>query len=161
MGVDGSPMEYSWKWNTRPEGQPEIRYTMETIGEKAGTTSDPLNQQPGLEFMHQIPKIVPSADFTWCHHFLAHLFDHDISKYNKETEEGVQPIGTLGHGVEYGPKGLAIKSYVSSRRLGCRGHATLEQWNEAIKLLNPDNKNLDALARFIDTSPRGKQLTPL
>lgn len=35
---DGSPMEYSWKWNT-PTGEPEVRYTFEGIDSGSGSAA--------------------------------------------------------------------------------------------------------------------------
>ncbi|CAH0054696.1 unnamed protein product [Clonostachys solani] len=161
MGIDGSSMEYSWKWNTSPEDKPEIRYVVETINERSGTATDPLNQQPGRDFMHQALKIVPTADFGWTHHFLAHLFDHDIAKFAAENNAGVPAVGTLAHAVEYSPKGLGIKSYISSRTLGSRGgRASLDFWNDAIRKLNPDNANLDILMEFIRKNSYGRHLVP-
>jgi DMATS type aromatic prenyltransferase len=162
MGIDGSSMEYSWKWNTNLEDRPEIRYVVETINERSGTVTDPLNQQPGRDFMHQVQKVVPTADFGWTHYFLAHLFDHDIAKLAAENNAGVPAVGTLAHAVEYSPKGLGIKSYISSRTLGSRGgRASLDFWNAAIRKLNPDNANLDILMKFTRENSYGRHLVPL
>ncbi|KAG8158444.1 hypothetical protein KVR01_011566 [Diaporthe batatas] len=161
MSTDGSPIEYSWKWSTKPEGKPEIRYSMEAIGDLSGSAIDPLNQQRGRELMQHLATVVPTANFDWAHHFLAHLFDHDTAKYHKENVEGgMPPRGTLGHGVEYGHSGISIKTYFSSRRLGSSGHPTLEQWDEAIRRLDPNNANRDALLGFLKENPEGKLLTP-
>ncbi|KAL4992936.1 aromatic prenyltransferase, partial [Aspergillus recurvatus] len=70
MSVDGSPIEYSWKWNASPGDKPEIRYTMEAIGPCAGAPLDPLNQQATVEMLHRIASAVPSVDLTWTNHFL-------------------------------------------------------------------------------------------
>lgn len=162
MSTDGSPIEYSWKLSTKPEGKPEIRYSMEAIGDLSGSAIDPLNQQRGRELMQHLATVLPTANSDWAHHFLAHLFDHDTAKYHKENVEGgMPPRGTLGHGVEYGHSGISIKTYFSSRRLSSSGHPTLDQWDEAIRRLDPNNANRDALLGFLKENPEGKLLTPL
>ena len=42
LGLEGSPIEYSWKWNTK-SSEPDVRLTMEAIGLYTATAKDPLN----------------------------------------------------------------------------------------------------------------------
>ena len=80
LQADGTPIEYSWKWNKKGSC-PEIRYDLEPIGPFAGTQLDPLNQQPAREMLYRLAKTTPSVDLTWFNHFLTTLFDHDNAKY--------------------------------------------------------------------------------
>ena len=40
VACDGSPFEYSWKWNTT-DGEPDIRYSCEAVNDALGTAADP------------------------------------------------------------------------------------------------------------------------
>ncbi|KAE8390306.1 tryptophan dimethylallyltransferase-domain-containing protein [Aspergillus alliaceus] len=63
LGVEGSPIEYSWKWNTAT-GKPDVRYTIEAIGPWRATDLDPLKQQATLEMLYRIADVVSSVDLT-------------------------------------------------------------------------------------------------
>ena len=70
ISYNGSPMEYSLKWNTK-RGEPDVRYFWEAINNASGTAADPLNHDPTLKYMEKMSTVLPGADFTWYHHFLA------------------------------------------------------------------------------------------
>ncbi|RYP41978.1 hypothetical protein DL767_000609 [Monosporascus sp. MG133] len=74
--------------------------------EKQSTTppiaaADPLNHDSTLEYMEEVPSVLPGTDFIWYRHFLAELYDPDRSVYAKELEQGDPPAMTLMHDVEY------------------------------------------------------------
>lgn len=58
---DGTPIGYSWKWNTT-QSQPNIRYDIEPIGKFAGTKVDPLNQAALREMLHRLAEAMPTVD---------------------------------------------------------------------------------------------------
>ncbi|KAI0199299.1 dimethylallyl tryptophan synthase GliD1 [Astrocystis sublimbata] len=160
LGVEGSPIEYSWKWNTPTKG-PDVRYTMEPINQFTGTAMDPLNQAPSKEMLHRISQIVPTVDLTWVNHFLATLFDHDVSKYVKEAEEGAHFSSTILHAAEFLPRGLSLKTYFLPRKLGqTEGQISLAQWEESLAKLDPNNPAREALNKFLEENPEGKLLSP-
>ncbi|KAI1824890.1 dimethylallyl tryptophan synthase GliD1 [Xylaria intraflava] len=160
LGVEGSPIEYSWKWNT-PTHEPDVRYTMEPINRFTGTAMDPLNQNASKEMLHRISEIVPSVDLTWVNHFLATLFDHDVSKYVEEAKAGAHFSTTIVHAAEFLPKGLSIKTYFVPRKLGqTEGQIPLSQWEESLAKLDPTNPARHAMNEFIKTNPEGKFLSP-
>ncbi|KAI1503388.1 dimethylallyl tryptophan synthase GliD1, partial [Biscogniauxia marginata] len=160
VGIDGSPMEYSWKWNTTTS-EPDIRYSWEPINKISGTALDPLNHSASLEYMFHVPTVVSDVDFTWAHHFLANLFDHDLSKYAKEFAGGTQPATTFLHAVEYVRSGIGLKSYFVPRKLGQRDPLTIKQWDEAIVKLNPNNAGRDTLMEFLTRNPEGQLFKPV
>ncbi|KAK1957516.1 aromatic prenyltransferase [Colletotrichum sublineola] len=133
IAYDGSPFEYSWKWNTTA-GEPDIRYSWEAINSSSGTTADPLNHDPTLDYMEKVPVILPEVDFSWYRHFLAELYNPDRSVYAKEIEEGEPPATTLMHAVEY------------------NRHASF-----GLKSKHPGR---DALMHFLATSPEGQLMKP-
>ena len=161
LGVEGSPMEYSWKWNT-PTSDPDVRFTMEAISQYAGTTMDPLNQTAARQMLHHIAEAVPTIDLTWVNHFFATLFDHDISKYNSEAAAGAHFSTTVCHAAEFLPRGLSIKTYFVPRRLGqTEGQISLDMWEESLVKLDPNSKSRAALYKFLSNNPEGKLLSPL
>ncbi|RYP59378.1 hypothetical protein DL769_008563 [Monosporascus sp. CRB-8-3] len=91
LGAEGSPIEYSWKWNT-PGGEPEVRYCIEAINEFTGTSLDPLNQLANRELLYRLEAVVPSLDLTWVNHFIATLYDHDNS--NMLAVDDVEPASS-------------------------------------------------------------------
>lgn len=161
LGVEGSPMEYSWKWNT-PNGKPDVRYTMEAINQFTGTGMDPLNQTAAREMMYRIAEAVPTIDLTWFNHFFATLFDHDVSKYNDEAAAGAHFTSTALHAVEFLPGGLSIKTYFLPRRLGqIGGQISISQWEESLAKLDPEGPARAAMHDFLGNNAEGKLLSPL
>lgn len=163
IAYDGSPLEYSWKWNTT-SGEPDIRYSWEAIGPKSGTAADPLNHDPTLDYMEKVPSVLPSVDFSWYRHFLRELYNPDRSVYAKELEQGDPPATTLMHAVEYNKeKSFGLKSYFLPRKLFQGGDpATSKEWDDAIVKLNPDGNHpgRDALQHFLKTNPEGRLMKP-
>jgi DMATS type aromatic prenyltransferase len=163
IAYDGSPLEYSWKWNTS-KGEPDIRYSWEAIGPKAGTAADPLNHDPSLDYMEKVTRALPNANFSLYRYFLAQLYDPDRTVYAKELEQGDPPATTLMHAVEYNKKkSFGLKSYFLPRKLFLGGDpATMQEWDAAIRKLNPDGKHpgRDALITFLATSPEGRLMKP-
>ncbi|KAL3459594.1 aromatic prenyltransferase [Aspergillus heterothallicus] len=160
LGVEGSPIEYSWKWNT-PSSSPDIRYTMEAISPFSGTPLDPLNQQATIEMLHRIASAVKSVDLTWTNHFLATLFDHDRGKYAQEAASGTHFATTIVVAAEWLPRGLSLKTYFVPRRLGqTDGMLPPAQWEESIAKLIPTCASRTAMYEFLETSPEGSVLKP-
>ncbi|KAJ6180053.1 hypothetical protein N7519_010514 [Penicillium mononematosum] len=163
VAYDGSPLEYSWKWNTTV-GEPDIRYSWEAIGKDSGTASDPLNHDPTLDYMDKVTQVLPATDYTWYRHFLAEIYNPDRGFYAKELEAGEPPATTLMHAVEYNKKAdFGLKSYFLARKLFMGGDSnTLQEWDDAIVKLSPGegHPGRDALMHFLATSPEGKLMKP-
>ncbi|KIA75507.1 dimethylallyl tryptophan synthase GliD1 [Aspergillus ustus] len=160
LGVEGSPIEYSWKWNT-PTSKPDVRFTMEAINEFTGGPLDPLNQDASRRMLHRISEAVSSVDLTWVNHFFATLYDHDQSKYVAEAAAGAHFTTTIMTALEFLPKGLNLKTYFIPRRLGqTSGQIPLAQWDESLAKLDPDNAAKAAVYEFLDGNHEGKLLSP-
>lgn len=161
LGVEGSPMEYSWKWNT-PTSEPDVRFTMEAINQFTGTAMDPLNQTASREMLHRIAEAVPTIDLTWVNHFLATLYDHDNAKYVEEAAAGAHFTSTVLTAAEFLPRGLSMKTYFLPRRLGqTEGQIPMAQWEESLVKLDPNSEARAALHKFLNNNPEGKLLSPL
>ncbi|KAL8792414.1 MAG: hypothetical protein Q9195_005028 [Heterodermia aff. obscurata] len=159
LQLDGTPMEYSWKWNS-PTGKPNVRYGVEPIGQFAGTELDPLNKQPAQELLYRLAGVLPSVDLGWTNHFMSTLFDHDNTKYAQEAAAGARLSTSLMVSVELLPSGPALKTYFQPRKLGQTGLMPLSNWESAIAQLDPTNAARSALHDYLRTSPEGQLLNP-
>lgn len=72
MTDDFSPIEYSWSWDTL-KASPRVRFSVEAIGEDAGTVFDPFNQKMTDELIHQVGSTVTKVDW--------HLFNYFRSMF--------------------------------------------------------------------------------
>ncbi len=144
-------MEYSWKWNTSTS-EPEIRYSWEAFNPGNGRTSDPLNQALSLDYMQQVPHVIPDVDFTWARHFL------------QEIESGDREASNFLHAVEYHrTKRFTLKSYFLPRNvklLEGGDPTTMKEWDDAILKLDPKNESRDTLMDFLTNNSEGKLMTP-
>lgn len=159
LALDGTPIEYSWKWNTRTS-EPDVRYVMEPIGQFPGTGLDPLNQQALRELLYRLTTTMPSVDHSWANHFLATLYDHDNAKYMEEAAAGAHLRSSVHIAAEFLLKGTTLKTYFFPRKLGQNGLMPLAQWEAAIGQLDSVNASRATLHEFIASSPEGKLLTP-
>ncbi|KAL4886013.1 aromatic prenyltransferase [Aspergillus karnatakaensis] len=159
--LDGTPFEFSWKWNTT-DGEPEVRIGLEPIGPMAGTALDPLNHATAREVLHKLSLAVPGADLAWTHHFLATLFDHDYAKYTAEAEARQRsPISTsLTLSLEFLRNSTAVKTYFQPRMLNQDGCLDITRWDASFQKLHPNASPRIALHEFLITSSEGQLLKP-
>ena len=155
--IQGPPVEYSWKWNTATN-LPEIRYTFEAVDGWSGSPKDPLNQAPSRDMLYHIARAYPSVDLTWTNHFFATLFDHDPHRYAQEQADD-HITTTVLVAAEFGDRGLNVKAYFKSRRLGMRD-APLEVYRNAISQICPVSAPATVLYDFLDNHPEGQLLKP-
>jgi hypothetical protein len=156
MAHDGSPLEYSWKWNT-PTTAPEVRYSWEAYNPGSDSCLNPKNHALSLDYMCDVPQVVPQVDFTWSRHFL------------KMIERGDRPASNFLHAVEFhrdtcnSNSGLDLKSYFLPRNFKLLVGGELEtqdEWDEAIEALDPENASHRALKEFLANNPEGKKMVP-
>lgn len=157
LTVDGTPIEYSWKWNTAG-GMPDVRYTMEPIGAFTGTRIDPLNQQSTKDLLYELGLAMPSLDLTLFHHFSTTFYDSDKEKYF--TEPGAHLATTMSLAFEFLKTGLSVKAYFAPKKLGHSGPVKLNVWEDAIRGIAPNNASLDKVFDFIKTDAEGLMLQP-
>ncbi|KAI1296450.1 dimethylallyl tryptophan synthase GliD1 [Xylaria venustula] len=163
LGVEGSPIEYSWKWNT-PGGEPEVRYTIEAIDDFSGTSLDPLNQRSSRELLHRIDKVVPSSNLSMANHFFATLYDHDTSKYVQEAQTGTHHSTTVMIAAEFvreKNEEYMFKTYFIPRLLGqTDGQLPLMKWEDSFATLQPVSGARSRVCDFLTENNVGKSLSP-
>lgn len=175
LALDGTPIEYSWKWNTsKPGSTPNIRYVVEPIGRDAGTELDPLNQQAARDLLFRLKKVLPGMDNTWASHFFATLFDHDHAYFSREAARGGHLGTSVQLAVEFHENTTAIKSYFFPRKYGQAGLMPSGQWKTSFDMLRMErefevgtaSKVFQTTARtivdeFLATNSYGRRLTPI
>lgn len=159
MTVDGTPLDYSWKWNTST-AKPVVRFTMEPMNRFTGTDLDPINQLPARELLHQLDRVHDSSDLTLVDYFFSAFFDHDKAGYVREKAQGARLVTSVSVSFAFDPSGLSFKTYFVPRKLGQVGLWPLEQWGKAIRGVEPGNAALDLVDKFLATSAEGKLLRP-
>ncbi|KAI1288714.1 tryptophan dimethylallyltransferase-domain-containing protein [Xylaria venustula] len=151
MTDDGSPLELSWDWGTS-DSQPTIRYSIEPIGQKAGTTLDPLNLIVGPVFEDQLVQLLQNLSLEWFHHFqeffkgldddgqeLVDLQDHNTSVFYAFDLTDTDTVAK----VYFFPKSRAIAHKESN----------LEVLVQAIRSAPySTDSNLNALTTFVEFS---------
>ena len=160
---DGSPIEFSWTWNTVSGGKPKVRYLIEPIGKFAGTELDPLNQQALRELLHSLATVVPSMDTTWSNYFWSTLYDHNSSKIYAQqqgTNAGWATITTLC--TELTPQGPKFRTNFFPRKHNQKGvFLSLKEWEDTFAKLDPVNAARSSLHDFLASDAEGKLLRPL
>lgn len=108
--------------------------------------------------LYQIARAYPSVDLTWTNHFLAALFDHDRHRYAQEQADD-HITSTVLVAAEFVERGLNVKAYFKSRRLGMRD-VPLEVYKDAISQICPVSAPATVLYDFLDNDPEGQLLKP-
>lgn len=153
---DGSPLEYSWKWNTTTS-KPDVRYSWEPFQPGLSSASSVTEKHAvSLGYMHLMPSVVPYVDFSWTRYFLAELERGGIE----------QRALKMFHAVDFHrSKQFGLKSYFLSRSLKVRedgdDDGTLEEWDAAILKLDPSNIGRRMVMDFLKTNAEGRLLTPM
>lgn len=153
MAHDGSPLEYSWKWNTTTS-EPDIRYSWEPFNPGADSIGNPKNHAISLDYMKKVPRVAPDADFTWARYFLAEL-----------EKDNDQPALRFLHAVEFNrTKKFGLKSYFLPRAyklLEGGDSETMAEWDAAVMKLDPTNAGRKTLMDFIASNFEGQVLIPV
>lgn len=153
MAHDGSPLEYSWKWNTTTS-EPDIRYSWEPFNPGAESTGNTENHALSLDYMDKVPRVAPDVDFTWARYFLAEL-----------ENDNDQPALRFLHAVEFNRTNVfGLKSYFLPRAyklLEGGDSGTMAEWDAAVMKLDPTNAGRKTLMEFLANNAEGQLLTPV
>ncbi|KAF5980326.1 putative prenyltransferase [Fusarium bulbicola] len=105
---DGTPFEYSWKWNSSTSS-PEIRYCIEAIGPHTGASDS---------------SYVLGLDLTWFQHF-AKAFGIEQRQLASDNPKAPKP--SMFVAFEHVLKGVVVKTYfLPSAEAGSGGPPTFE-----------------------------------
>jgi DMATS type aromatic prenyltransferase len=107
MTDDHSPVEYSWKWGFG-DSAPEIRYSIEPIGNYAGAALDLLNKKATSDLLAQLCRSgQPGVDLEWFVHFKHAL----LGPGTPASEAGVTRQSTLFVAFEVTSGLMGVKAY--------------------------------------------------
>ncbi|KAH7322473.1 aromatic prenyltransferase [Stachybotrys elegans] len=143
MAQDCSPIEYAWKWNTATS-KPQISYSWEALNPGSESCQDPKNHRLSLQYMNDVRRVVPHADFTVSRFFL------------EAIENGTRKPSNFLHAIDHGSERLELKSY-----LLVRDESTMNEWHDAITKLDPENPAHHALKGFLTENPEGRLFSPI
>lgn len=158
LGLDGSPVEYSFKWDAATS-DPDVRYTIECLGEYTGSAADPFNTEDTKDLMYQLSLRFPSIDLTWFHQLTAYVYDSHKASYNAN---GGTATTTMVLAFELLKTGLMVKAYfVAPKRLD-KGMPAYDNafWASAVNTLAPSSQAADKVFSFLASDPHGKALHP-
>lgn len=158
---DGSPFEYSWKWNGSSPDTPEIRYCIEAIGAHTGTPGDPFNfleteRLLADELAARLSQ--PRLDLTWHHHLTKTLGVQDRKPAPTNPEA---PPSSMFVAFEHVANGTVVKNYylpASDPESG--GVPTFPTFANATRGILENTDALDAAMYYVTRDPVGSTMAP-
>ncbi|KAI0809817.1 tryptophan dimethylallyltransferase-domain-containing protein [Xylaria sp. FL0064] len=150
MTDDGSPVELSWDWG-RGDSPPTIRYSIEPIGQKAGTSLDTLNLLIGPVLENHNTSIFYAFDLTNTGTTAkVYLFPKiwAMARNESNLQALVQSTKTTPYGTEDNLNALAIFIDFSSDT----ANAGLEYEMLTIDVIDPEHSRLKMYFRCCETT---------
>ncbi|KAK1751068.1 aromatic prenyltransferase [Echria macrotheca] len=171
MTDDSTPVEYSWKWGSKPS----VRYSVELISPSSGTCKDPWNQGETLSFLCGLERdqsIIPGVDLTLFHRFYELFFGGDSGEDWEGLEQAARSTLFLGFELPEcvgGGEDITLKAYFLPRERP--GQSVGTQIFEAVRSVLgslPDRndprhdtcKSLEALTSFLTSEKNNSDLSP-
>lgn len=155
MTDDHSPVEYSWKWGSGG-GAPEIRYSVEPIGRRAGSSADPLNQEATCDLLTRLRAgKLPGLDLEWFEHFKSEL----LGPGTPASKAAVASQSTLFLAFEVGAGPVGVKAYFIP--VEAPGNSAMNQISRAVA--SAGCSSLAAFTRlndFLSSDPYGRTVKP-
>ncbi|OCK77494.1 aromatic prenyltransferase [Lepidopterella palustris CBS 459.81] len=153
---DGSPLEYSWKWNSK-DGNPEIRYCIEAIGSQAGKSEDPVNYFETEKLLLQLAPVLPGLDLTWFEHFTKAFDMHRETNTNGKPEG---PRTSMFIAFEHLDDRVVVKTYFLPSEDGRGSPPTFATFANAARTLSSNTKALEEVLKYVSSDPHGSTLIP-
>ncbi|RDL36931.1 uncharacterized protein BP5553_04364 [Venustampulla echinocandica] len=165
MTDDGTPMEIGWDWGWRGSGnsKPTVRYSIEPIGQMAGTLEDPLNKFAGIRLMRRLQAVLPSTNLEWFDHFSAEFVNFDEGQDSSSVYNGYKLTQLESHNsrmftaFDLDGTNLLVKSYfLPAFKAHHTGKSNLEVVIQAIETLpgyqEPNFRAFTMLREFIQST---------
>ena len=155
MTDDHSPIEYSWKWGFG-DSAPEVRYSIEPIGHRAGGALDPLNKNATSDFLAQLYRSGQlGVDLEWFVHFKHAL----LGPGTPASKAGVTRQSTLFVAFEVTGGPLSVKAYFIP--VNTHGNSAGDQISRAIVSSGCSNlAAMDQLNSFLRDDIYGRTVKP-
>ncbi|ROV89425.1 hypothetical protein VSDG_08679 [Cytospora chrysosperma] len=132
MTDDGTPLELSWDWGTSDKS-PIIRYSIEPIGQHAGTLLDLRNLKVGPAFQNQLGRALPDMRLDWFYHF--DKFFNTRTEKDTELDKDVKDHNTsIFYAFDLSESKVTAKTYFFPKyRAQIHGQSRLEVLSQAIQ----------------------------
>ncbi|KAG6354294.1 hypothetical protein INS49_004899 [Diaporthe citri] len=146
---DGTPVELSWDWGTR-DSLPTIRYAIEPIGLRAGTSLDPHNLAVGPAFQDQLARSLPEMGLELFRHFISFFNGHVNPERGAKGDDGDRP-SSIFYAFDLAAEITAKVYFFPKMRATAFGQSNLEVIMQAIHTTpGVSNEDLEAFAVFRD-----------
>ncbi|KAE8421191.1 aromatic prenyltransferase [Aspergillus pseudocaelatus] len=114
LTYDGSPIEYSWRWNVSASDRPQIRFCVEPAGHSScasETVAGKLRATDGI--LVQLAKRLPNLDRGWYYYFLdsLHIGRWTNGPLHDDTRPWQGRTPRVPVAFEFTPKGIFAKVY--------------------------------------------------
>lgn len=151
MTDDFSPIEYSWSWDT-PKASPRVRFSVEAIGEDAGTAFDPFNQKMTDELIHQVGSTVTKVDWHLFNYFRSMFYQADTTRLTEADSiaPGLSHNSSLFMAFEPQTADVAVKAYFVPVKAEQTGRSRLSVLTESIQGLERPDLKLPAYDHLLD-----------
>lgn len=159
MTDNGTPIEMSWSWKEK-NSLPSVRYSIEPISRRAGTSSDRANLYASHYFVHHATISCPTADWKWYKLLSDVLVERQLPR-RKHLEQESQVFFAF----DLVGSDKVLKAYfipeVKALKQCCSKFSLVL---EVIARLSPDplmSSAFDAFSKYIQSSSPGKSYPEL
>lgn len=152
MADDFTPIEFSWTWgNSEGVIDRRVRFSIEAIGDEAGTSTDPWNQKATFALIARLRPLIPGIDlerFSW----LLDKFipseranDHHFRTRSEKSPSCMFLAFELGNGMPI------VKAYMlPSAKMAETGQSSSSIIFEALSRLSCYEQNWSSLQMMVD-----------
>lgn len=157
---DGSPIEYSWKWNgVAATSTPDLRYCIESIGSRTGSPDDPFNYGATEKLLaDELAPRMPQLDLTWFRHF-SDAFG--LSALRPAPGNPDAPPSSTFVAFEHVPNGVVVKAYfVPPMDPETGGPPNFATFANAARSVLSSGSALDSVLKYVGRDAVGATLLP-
>lgn len=123
---------------------------------------DPLNHDPTLDYMAEVPYAVSDADFSTYRRDLQGLYNLDRAVYARDLKASDQPATTLLQAVEFNKKtGFGLKPYYITREFQYSEPLSPQEWYDASVGTTQDYPGFAIQRDFLAHDPEGQLMRPI
>ena len=160
MTDDYLPVEYSWNWSVEGSS-PKVRYSVEAIGNEAGTIQDRFNQKMTQDMINQLNKERPGINWQWFNK-LSKTFHDGTTTYERNPEDFLHSdtsstfMAFEVHGGEIATKAYFIP--VKADQMGISRFSVLSEGIQSLECESIQFLAYDRLMDFVSNTDEGRRL---
>ncbi|KAE8135290.1 aromatic prenyltransferase [Aspergillus pseudotamarii] len=163
LTYDGSPIEYSWRWNVSASDHPQIRFCVEPAGHSScatGAVGSKLRATDAI--LAQLAKRLPHLDREWYYYFLdsLHIGRWIDSSHHDDAHPWQGRVPRVPVAFDFTPKGISTKVYFTPPATP----NNMTSFNTIADSVRPicqqDTAALDECMAYFASDPVGATLRP-